>query len=59
MRKKRTQPGHDPNNAAVQLQLMERLGPRVHLEEKNGKGRIIIEFYSSEDANRIIQSILA
>jgi ParB family chromosome partitioning protein len=59
VRKKRTQPGHDPNNAAVQLQLMERLGTRVHLEEKNGKGRIIIEFYSSEDANRIIQSILA
>lgn len=55
---KKTQPTTDPNSAAVQQQLMEHLGTRVFLEETQGKGRIIIEFYSSEDANRIIKNIL-
>lgn len=48
----------DPNTSHIQQELMERLGTRVTLEEKGGKGRIIIEFYSPQDANRIINSIL-
>lgn len=58
-RKEKAPQGDDPNNAAVQQQLMEHLGTRVMLEEKDGKGRIIIEFYSSEDATRIVQNILS
>ncbi len=57
-RREKPQPGSDPNNVSVQQELMEYLGTRVLLEEKDGKGRIIIEFYSFEDATRIIQSIL-
>lgn len=52
-------PPPDPNREDIRQKLMERLGTKVVLEEKNGKGRIIIEFYSQEDANRIIQSLLA
>jgi|SRR5690554_1455338 len=48
----------DPNATQVQEQLMERLGTRVFLEEKEGKGKIIIEFYSVEDAQRIVRDIL-
>lgn len=48
----------DPNTSHIQQELMERLGTRVTLEDKGGKGRIIIEFYSPQDANRIINSIL-
>lgn len=51
-------PKPDPNISEIQQQLMEHLGTRVSLEEKGGKGRIIIEFYSSDDADRIIKSIL-
>jgi ParB family chromosome partitioning protein len=48
----------DPNTSHIQQELMEHLGTRVILEEKGGKGRIIIEFYSPQDANRIVNSIL-
>lgn len=52
-------PKQDPNTVEVQQQLMEHLGTRVTLEENGGKGRIIIEFYSAEDASRIINNILS
>lgn len=51
-------PSIDPNIAAIQQRLMEHLGTRVVLEEQGGKGRIIIEFYSVGDANRIVKHIL-
>jgi len=57
-RREKTKPLPNPNNVDVQQQLMEHLGTRVVLEETDGKGRIIIEFYSPEDANRIVKSIL-
>lgn len=48
----------DPNTAEVLHQLMEHLGTRVLMEENGGKGRIIIEFYSVQDADRISRLIL-
>lgn len=48
----------DPNIAHLQSQLMEHLGTKVSLEEKDGRGRIVIEFYSAQDASRIVKSIL-
>ena len=48
----------DPNLDQVQQQLMEHLGTRVTLEEKGGKGRIIIEYYSHQDANRLVKTII-
>ncbi|MDD2282535.1 MAG: ParB/RepB/Spo0J family partition protein [Eubacteriales bacterium] len=56
-RQKKAEP-RDPNAVHMQQKLMEHLGTRVALEEKGGKGRIIIEFYSPQDANRIINTIL-
>lgn len=47
-----------PNTTHMQQELMEHLGTKVILEEKGDSGRIIIEFYSSQDANRIIDKIL-
>ena len=49
---------NDPNIVHLQNQLMEHLGTKVSLEEKDGKGRIIIDFYSVQDASRIVKSIL-
>lgn len=48
----------DPNLAHVRQRLMERLGTKVTLEEKGGQGRIIIDFFSPQDANRIVETIL-
>ena len=48
----------DPNIIEVQQQLMEHLGTRVAVEDNKGRGRVVIEYYSAEDANRIIKKIL-
>jgi ParB family chromosome partitioning protein len=48
----------DPNITELQEQLMEHLGTKVAFEGNGEKGRIIIEFYSPEDATRIIKNIL-
>jgi ParB family chromosome partitioning protein len=56
--RKTAKESRDPNIVHVQQKLMEHLGTRVTLEEKGGKGRIIIEFYSPQDANRIVNTIM-
>jgi len=33
------------------------LGTRVYLEEKKKGGRIVIEYYSSEDLKRILETL--
>lgn len=48
----------DPNIVNLQGTLMECLGTKVAVEEKGGRGRIIIEFYSVQDANRILKIIM-
>ena len=48
----------NPNATHIQQELMEHLGTKVILEEKGEGGRIIIEYYSPQDANRIIKKIL-
>lgn len=49
----------NPNLVAIQQQLMEHLGTKVTLEQNGGRGKIVIEFYSEEDANRIINNIIS
>lgn len=48
----------NPNLAEVQQQLMEALGTKVTIEEKGSRGRIVIEYYSPEDASRISGRII-
>lgn len=48
----------NPNLVAIQQQLMEHLGTKVTLEQNGRRGRIVIEFYSQEDANRIVNNII-
>lgn len=49
----------NPNLVAVQQQLMEHLGTKVILEQNGSRGRIVIEFYSQEDADRIVNNIIS
>jgi ParB family chromosome partitioning protein len=42
-----------PHVASLEEQLSERLGTRVRIRERNGRGKLIIEFYSSDDFERI------
>ena len=53
------EPPVDPNVQAAIDQLEQRLGTRVRLVEKRGgKGKIEIEFYTSDDLDRIYSVIL-
>lgn len=45
--------GVAPHIASLEEQLGERLGTRVRIRERNGRGRLVIEFYSSDDFDRI------
>ena len=52
-------PPHTDPNVKAAIQEMERvLGTRVHIVDKNGRGRIQIEYYSPEDLDRIYTTIV-
>ena len=44
----------DPDIEAVNKKLQSALGTKVFLEERNNKGKIVIEYYSSEERERLI-----
>jgi ParB family chromosome partitioning protein len=46
--------GRDPHVAAVENRLQERLGTRVRLRYRQGKGAVEIHFYSHEDLDRVL-----
>lgn len=48
-----------PHILSLEEQFSERLGTKVRIREKNGRGRIAIDFYSSDDFERVRQAILA
>lgn len=59
-RKRRGRPAHqNPETASLEEQLSEELGTRVRIRERKGKGRILIDFYSSEDFERIRAVLMA
>jgi ParB family transcriptional regulator, chromosome partitioning protein len=45
----------DPNVRAAQRQLEESLGVRVKITDKNGKGKIVLEYRSLEDFDRVVE----
>jgi ParB family chromosome partitioning protein len=53
---KATQP-EDPNVREAQDRLQRTLGLKVHIEDKNGKGRVIIEYSGLEDFDSILTAL--
>jgi len=47
----------DPNVREAQDRLQRRLGLRVHIEDKKGKGRVIIEYAGVEDFDSILSAL--
>jgi ParB family transcriptional regulator, chromosome partitioning protein len=47
----------DPEIGRIEQQMMRKLGTRVRIIGHGGHGKIEIEFYSSDDLNRILEAI--
>ena len=48
----------DPNVRAAQEKLQQRLGTKVRIVRKGGRGRIEVEFYSDEELDRLYTAIM-
>jgi ParB family chromosome partitioning protein len=53
----RAQPAPDPNVRAAEMQLQRALGCRVRVKDHNGRGKIVIEYNSLEDFDRILETL--
>ncbi len=49
------QPAVDPNVKAAQTQIQRAIGLRTSIEDKNGKGRVIIEYSGLEDFDTLLE----
>jgi len=47
----------DPNVRAVQERLQRALGLKVHIEDHNGRGRVIIEYAQLEDFDGLLETL--
>ena len=47
----------DPNVRAVQERLQQALGLKVHIEDSNGRGRVIIEYAQLEDFDLLLEQL--
>jgi ParB family chromosome partitioning protein len=45
----------DPNVRQAQMEIERVLGVRVHIKDRNGKGKILIEYKSLEDFDRLLE----
>ena len=52
--KKKAAPRTDPNVRAAQMELERLLGVRVRIRDRKGKGRIIIEYSTVDDYERVV-----
>jgi ParB family transcriptional regulator, chromosome partitioning protein len=57
--KKEAKPAHpeDPNVREAQDRLQRTLGLKVHIEDKKGKGRVIIEYSGLEDFDSLLNAL--
>jgi ParB family chromosome partitioning protein len=55
--KERHKKAEDPNVRAARMDLEQRLGCRVKIHDKNGKGKVVIEYKSLEDFDRIVEAL--
>ncbi|MCG6551753.1 MAG: ParB/RepB/Spo0J family partition protein [Candidatus Magnetominusculus sp. LBB02] len=51
---RQTPPLKDPYIASVENELIKTLGTKVHISHDGGKGRIVLEYYSLDELNRLI-----
>jgi ParB family chromosome partitioning protein len=49
----------DPNVREAEQQLQRSLGLRVQIQDKNGKGKIVLEYKSLEDFDRVLEALTA
>jgi ParB family chromosome partitioning protein len=58
-RPKKQKPVHaeDPNVRDAEILLQRTLGLKVHIEDKKGKGRVIIEYSGLEDFDSILVAL--
>jgi ParB family chromosome partitioning protein len=54
---KATQQPDDPNVREAQVLLQRRLGLKVRIEDKKGKGKVIIEYSGLEDFDAIVSAL--
>jgi ParB family chromosome partitioning protein len=47
----------DPNVKEAEQELQRALGVRVTINDRNGKGKILIEYSSLEDFDRILEAM--
>src|SRR5271156_744599 len=47
----------DPNVRAAQLEMERTLGMRVRIKDRNGKGRIVIEYATVDDYERVVEML--
>ncbi len=47
----------DPNVREIQMQMERALGVRVRINDRNGKGRIVIEYATLEDFDRVVETL--
>lgn len=57
IREPKPKPELDPNVREVQDQLQRALGLRVSIEDKNGRGRVIIEYSKIEDFDGLLERL--
>jgi ParB family chromosome partitioning protein len=57
MRAAATLPAQDPNVREAQDRLQQRLGLKVRIEDKKGKGRVIIEYAGVDDFDAILSAL--
>jgi ParB family chromosome partitioning protein len=50
-------PPLDPNVREAQDMLQRKLGLKVHIEDKKGKGRVVIEYSGIEDFDAILAAL--
>ena len=53
----RTEPAVDPNVRAAQSELEHLLGCRVRISDRKGKGKIVIEYSSLDDFDRVLEML--
>lgn len=56
-RSRKAAAGKDPNLAALEAELREKLGTKVVIEMQGGTGKVVVHFYSREDLKELIDRI--
>jgi len=54
---KAAEAARDPNVHEAQLKLQRKLGLRVKIEDKRGKGRVVIEYANLEDFDSLMEAL--